>query len=1325
MADFILGRLKFNWRGNWTVSTSYIKDDIIKYGANTYTCLINHTSSSTIPGFYTDLNSESYWSLQSESLAFLGDWTPSTFYRLNDLVKYGSFQHRCILQYTSGADFALGSNWVVFSEGLQWEDSYDAGTTYQDGDIVSYGGYAYAWVSSTPGSGVTPDADAAEWDLLVPGLKAQGDYDADTAYKTGDVIQFGGWAYVNVVDTTAGQTPFTHPAKWVKLNEGFKHRGAYSDSTTYFKGDVVESLSSSYVAIEHNILNVLPGTDAAKWQVLAFGDTTNPLNVEGDIIIRNDSIPERLPIGENGSVLTTNVAGTRPVWGIGAGTVNKFVSNSGSDSNPGTENLPYKTIKYALSQAKKLSVLSVSVSSGGTGGTPDLYTNVVSTSSGSGTGATFRISTDGSSVPTDVRILNNGGNYAVNDTITIAGSNLGGSTNLVLTVTAISVGDIITVDSGVFKENLPLKVPANVCVRGSSLRNTVVEPASGSSSSIATITTSSTITGATNGTYLFKKPTTATGSGAGLVINVTIASNIVSAVAVYHGGYGYAVSNTATINTAGIGCAGSGTLTITVATLENNSASNMFLLNNNTNLTLFTFKGLTGLPVHSGGTLGAFVTSLDPAETITSVSPYIQDCTSICENAIGLKVDGNLHTSGNKSIVVNDFTQINSDGIGVWAIGGGRSELVSVFTYYCAKSLYASDGGFIRGLNCSSAYGEEGAVAEGTLASESAIVVQTRGKSLQFIPISVSGDGISNFEIGDTLLGQSSGATGTIIRTLTGADRITIDSTTGTFTQNEVVTVTKANSTTYTFQIKNNAAAVPNGQTGFFIELDSTDVNFLDESEELQLGDNVQFTGNAQYYAITQVDNIDTVNRRVTVKLNPEVTTANVVADNTTTTITRKFSNVRLTGHDFLDIGTGGLVDTNYPNTPLQAPDQEDEIVTIDGGRVYFTSTDQRGDFRVGDLFRIQQSTGVATLNADAFDLSGLTELQLGSIGAELGTAINEFSIDVTLSGNSDLAVPTEKAVKTYVDSGTTTITNKTISGSSNTLTNIANASLTNSAITLLDDSSSSISVPLGATLRVDSNTGITTSVSANTLTIQLDDPISSFNATTGSITNLTSTNADLKLIAGTTGNAPLEFTSGTNLTTAAAGAFEFDGRIFTSTPVASKRGLSPSTMLRYNTGTTSLTNTATTGQNWLGAVNLNVAAGTAYRFVGQFVIVRTAGATSRLLRTGFAGTATLTAIDYMVDCTNTGGTVIHTARFLRFINAATFTDVTTATTSTTENNYVMMQGVVRINGAGTFIPQIAFSAAPGSTATVSAGAYFEMTPIGVNNAVVNVGDWV
>ncbi len=48
--------------------------------------------------------------------------------------------------------------------------------------------------------------------------------------------------------------------------------------------------------------------------------------------------------------------------------------------------------------------------------------------------------------------------------------------------------------------------------------------------------------------------------------------------------------------------------------------------------------------------------------------------------------------------------------------------------------------------------------------------------------------------------------------------------------------------------------------------------------------------------------------------------------------------------------------------------------------------------------------------------MSGLSSLRLGSIGAQLGETINEFSSDGTLSGNSNLAVPTEYAVKTYAD---------------------------------------------------------------------------------------------------------------------------------------------------------------------------------------------------------------------------------------------------------------------------------------------------------------------
>jgi len=46
------------------------------------------------------------------------------------------------------------------------------------------------------------------------------------------------------------------------------------------------------------------------------------------------------------------------------------------------------------------------------------------------------------------------------------------------------------------------------------------------------------------------------------------------------------------------------------------------------------------------------------------------------------------------------------------------------------------------------------------------------------------------------------------------------------------------------------------------------------------------------------------------------------------------------------------------------------------------------------------------------------TRLTTGDFAlADTSTAISEFSTDGTLAGNSDLAVPTEKAVKTYVDS--------------------------------------------------------------------------------------------------------------------------------------------------------------------------------------------------------------------------------------------------------------------------------------------------------------------
>jgi hypothetical protein len=131
-----------------------------------------------------------------------------------------------------------------------------------------------------------------------------------------------------------------------------------------------------------------------------------------------------------------------------------------------------------------------------------------------------------------------------------------------------------------------------------------------------------------------------------------------------------------------------------------------------------------------------------------------------------------------------------------------------------------------------------------------------------------------------------------------------------------------------------------------------------------------------------------------------------------------RYSQVRLTGHDFLDIGTGSFLESNYPGTPLQDPIPANETVDNNGGRVFFTATDQDGNFRVGDLFAIEQSTGIATLNADAFNISGLQELNLGNVTLGGGSAtVTEFSTDPFFTADSDNIVPTQRAIKAFIAS--------------------------------------------------------------------------------------------------------------------------------------------------------------------------------------------------------------------------------------------------------------------------------------------------------------------
>ena len=80
----------------------------------------------------------------------------------------------------------------------------------------------------------------------------------------------------------------------------------------------------------------------------------------------------------------------------------------------------------------------------------------------------------------------------------------------------------------------------------------------------------------------------------------------------------------------------------------------------------------------------------------------------------GNPIEITLQTAGNRSMLGNDFTQVNDLGYGLIVNNGGLSEMVSQFTYYCWTAYYANNGGQIRSLNGSNAYGEYGLVANGS-----------------------------------------------------------------------------------------------------------------------------------------------------------------------------------------------------------------------------------------------------------------------------------------------------------------------------------------------------------------------------------------------------------------------------------------------------------------------------------------------------------------------------------------------------------------------------------------------------------------------------------
>ena len=1076
MAEFRLGRLKFNWRAAWAASTAYVIDDIVRYGANSYVCTGNHTSDSASNGFPSDstywslhtggidnagtwtpstayvlddivqeggnlyictaqhtsigLSSSwytsdfpSYWELFHEGVSFKGAFTTDTYYGINAIVSYGPYQYRCTTPFQVPADYTMqgistslhditgvgsdgfyppGGNFATFSEGFANQLKFDSSGRYERGDIVEYNGASYVAIGTNPRA-LDPAENTDAWSLLVGGIGTGGaaTYDPTQTYSRGQIVQLGGNTYVAddtliPVETRPVGTAITSVATglggWSLLVEGTNWNGTYSTSNYYEIGDLVEYSSSAYISVASSNINVTPGTAVTMWQAFAIGDSAALLTTKGDILTRNSTGPTRQGIGTVGTFLKVS-SSDEVVWEYpGIRTKVYYVdAQQGSNNNTGlTPDSAWSNISYASTAAQTVAPVSAfvydestgiaTITASGHGLFPNGQVKLVGismTCSSAHSGVTTTLFPDGTQ----------GFFFRVNsvtDSNTFI-TNVGISTIAHDYVTGGTVTDaspvILKLSAGVFKERLPITLPKNFNIAGDVLRGTSVEAADGLS---------------------------------------------------YDG-------------------------------VTPNSRSTMFFVSDSCTVQSITMKGLEGFRYDSSdpfntdlwgpkvgvGTTGCGVYfRLNPETPILQRSPYIKDCTAFSDvttdgtghgGAIGVHIEGGVHEGkpegkGGKSMVFDAFTHIHSDGMGYWLEDDALAEIVSSFTYYCSFGYVSDDGSEIRSLSGNNSYGDYGAVAVGFSTLETARTGRLFGDKLELVVGQVAG----TLSVGATMRGTLSGARAVISNDQQSGEQIYFKYNSGfgnpdgangavgvgttVFVPGEFVETDSVGAgATGRFKIKSASNAV-SGQKDILFEITglSTTPKVGDALGFSTVGMGYSDTG---VYIIRTVTNYDSGTGRATINVAPGKGSAPASFDDQEFTMRTDFSKVRLTGHDFLLIGTGNTADTGYPNVNENNAAQGNETNVQDSGKIFFVSTDQGGNFRVGEFFSVNQLTGAATLDASAFNLSGLTELRLGAIGGQIGEAINEFSSDETMAGDSNSASPTEKAVRGFLTRGKMDVT--------------------------------------------------------------------------------------------------------------------------------------------------------------------------------------------------------------------------------------------------------------------------------------------------------------
>jgi hypothetical protein len=444
--------------------------------------------------------------------------------------------------------------------------------------------------------------------------------------------------------------------------------------------------------------------------------------------------------------------------------------------------------------------------------------------------------------------------------------------------------------------------------------------------------------------------------------------------------------------------------TVLVRPSEVTKTENLFLLNNGDYIWGLRLEGceVDDLEDPRKG----FFFALAPGAFITT-SPYIQNCTAvhtppaafyapldpkavppnplIGNGPGGLLVDDSVLDgySPLKSIIVDAYTQVAFNGIGICVRGRGYAQLVSFFTNFSRIGVYCIDGGHASLLNSNTTFGDYGlrakdvrvlvvptgfTVSDYTDQSNSNLIKQLKPNIIQYMMnrLSIEGAFSTSYQNPETTVYQStikdagllidaisddllSKTPARIIQFIQGLFKAQDTSLDQEYTLNPVGTLPKGAVTV--FPLLEN----PEGTLAedFILSYEIIKDYFTQDPDGLL----TDLTNQTQ----TKIEELLNI---------PITIIQEVVVDNQGEQYLQVFGSlITSTAHDFSYAGSG----VNFLGLPnnqggVGKTDFELRVVEENGGRVFHTSGDESGDFFVGNDFIIKQSTG--TIEGRTFNKS-------------------------------------------------------------------------------------------------------------------------------------------------------------------------------------------------------------------------------------------------------------------------------------------------------------------------------------------------------------------